>query len=102
MMVGKRYRGAMSDQRTMIRRFSAEVIQALTGNPGMFDSQIAFVSTVNGNKEIFTCDFDGANLRQLTDKRSITSFPDWSSDSRHMALYLVCKRSGTDLHSQYG
>jgi TolB protein len=85
MMVGKRYRGSMSDQRTMIRRFSAEVIQALTGNPGMFDSQIAFVSTVNGNKEIFTCDFDGANLRQLTDKRSITSFPDWSSDNRHMA-----------------
>jgi TolB protein len=84
-VVGKRYRGPMQDQRTMIRRFCAEVIQALTGRAGIFDSQFAFISNGTGNKEIYLCDFDGANIRQLTNKRSITTSPSWSWDGRHLA-----------------
>lgn len=85
MMVGKRYRGGIADQRTMVRRFCSEVIQVLTGHPGVFDSRIAFVSTVAGNKEIFACDFDGTNVRQITRNGSISNFPDWSSDGRYLA-----------------
>jgi TolB protein len=85
LLVGKRYRGGMEDQRTMVRRFCTEVIQALTGRPGIFDSQFAFVSNGTGNKEIYLCEFDGVNVRQLTNKRSITTAPAWSSDGRHLA-----------------
>ena len=59
LLVGKRYKGRKEDMRRMIRRFSSEVIFTLTGNRGLFDSKIAFVSTVEGKKEIFVCDFDG-------------------------------------------
>jgi len=86
MLIGKRYRGAMGDQRVMVRRFCSEVIRALTGNPGFFDSRFAFVSNGSGHKEIYTCGFDGANVRQLTRKQSITSFPDWSWDSKYLAF----------------
>ena len=86
LLVGKRYRGQVGDQRTVARRFSAEVLKALTGNPGFYDCRLAFVSNGSGNKEIFTCDFDGANVQRLTDKRSITSFPAWSSDGKHLAF----------------
>jgi TolB protein len=86
LLVGRRYRGTIKDRRTMIRRFCAEVIQALTGNTGIFDSRLAFVSNGSGNKEIFVCDFDGANVQQVTKKRTITGFPTWSSDNRHLAF----------------
>jgi TolB protein len=86
LLVGRRYSGKIKDQRTMIRRFCTEVIQALTGNTGIFDSRLVFVSNGSGHKEIYMCDFDGTNIRQVTKKRSITSFPAWSSDNRHLAF----------------
>jgi len=86
LLLGKRYSAGVEDQRAMVRRFCAEVVQLLTGRPGIFDSRFAFVSTGTGNKEIYMCDFDGTNVRQVTRKRSISSFPDWSSDGRHLAF----------------
>ncbi len=86
LLVGKRYRGKVGDQRAVARRFCSEVLFALNGNRGFFHSRLAFVSNGTGHKEIFTCDFDGANVKQLTRKRSITSFPAWSSDGKHLAF----------------
>ncbi len=86
LLVGKRYRGRVEDRREVVKRFCAEVLQVLTGQPGFFNSQMAFVSNGTGNKEIFKSDFDGKNVRQLTKKRSITSFPAWSSNGRYLAF----------------
>jgi TolB protein len=86
LLVGKRYRGSVQDQRTVLRRFCSEVLLALTGSPGFYDSRLSFVSNGSGNKEIYFCDFDGGNVRQVTRKRSITSFPAWSSDGRYLAF----------------
>ncbi|MEJ2661065.1 MAG: Tol-Pal system beta propeller repeat protein TolB [Desulfobacteraceae bacterium] len=86
MLIGKRYRGSVQEQRTMMRRFCSEVLLALTGTPGFFDSRLAFVSNGSGHKEIYFCDFDGRNVRQFTRKRSITSFPAWSSDGRYLVF----------------
>ena len=86
LLIGKRYRGSVQDQRTVLRRFCSEVLLALTGSPGFYDSQLVFVSNGSGHKEIYICDFDGHDVRQLTRKRSITSFPAWSSDARYLAF----------------
>ncbi len=85
LLIGKRYRTTAGEQRAVVRRFCSEVLLALTGKPGFFDSQLAFVSNGSGQKEIYLCDFDGRNARQLTHKRSISAFPDWSSDGRYLA-----------------
>lgn len=85
LLIGKRYRGAIKDRRAVVKRFCSEVMQALTGRSGFFNSRLAFVSNGTGHKEIYQCDFDGRNIRQLTKKNSISSFPAWSSDGRHMA-----------------
>ena len=86
LLIGKRYRGTVDDQRAVVKRFCSEVLLALTGSPGFYDSQLAFVSKESGHKEIYLCDFDGHNVRQLTRKQSITSFPDWSSDGAYLAF----------------
>jgi len=85
MILGKLYKGSVSDQRRIIRKFCGEVIYKLTGSQGIFSSKIAFVSTGTGNKEIYTCDFDGFNPRRLTNNKAITLSPAWSSDGKWMA-----------------
>jgi len=85
-ILGKKYSGRIADQRRIIHRFCTEVIQYLTGHRGMFASKIAFVSTGTGNKEIYSCEFDGYNPQQITRNHSITLFPAWSSDGRYLAF----------------
>ncbi len=84
-LVGKRYNGKMADLRSMIRRFCTEVVLQLTGNRGVFGSKIVFVSTGSGSKELYICDFDGFNPQQITNHKSITIFPAWSSDGKWLA-----------------
>lgn len=91
LLIGKRYKGAVADQRAMVKRFCAEVMKLLTGSAGVFDTQFAFVSNGSGFKEIFICDFDGTNVRQVTHKRSITTFPAWSSNNSYLAFTSFAK-----------
>ncbi|NWH06699.1 Tol-Pal system beta propeller repeat protein TolB [Desulfobacter latus] len=91
LVVGKIYSGPTTRIRAMVHRFCAEVANALTGNFGVFGSKIAFVSTVNGNKEIYSCDFDGFNPRQMTDHKSISLSPAWSDDGQWLAYVSYAK-----------
>ena len=96
LLLGKKYKGRANDQRRIIRRFCSEVIFLLTGNKGIFNSKIAFISTGTGNKEIFTCEYDGYNPVQISKHKSITLFPSWSSDAKWIA-YTTYKNGNPDL-----
>lgn len=96
MLLGKRYTGRLNDQHRMIRRFCDEVILLLTGQPGIFTTEIAFISTTSGNKEIYISDFDGSNVRQFTNSGKITLFPAWSSDGKWLA-YTDYSRGNPEL-----
>ncbi len=96
-ILGKRYSGNVSETRRMILRFCAEVVFYLTGNQGIFNSRIAFVSTGSGKKEIYTCDFDGYNPTRLTYNDSISLFPSWSSDGQFIA-YTSYKGGKPDIY----
>ncbi len=91
MIVGKKYVGAEQDLRKMIHRFASEILFHLTGNRGIFDSKIAFVSTGTGTKEIYICDFDGTGIAQFTAHKSISLFPAWSYDSQWIAYTSYAK-----------
>ncbi len=100
MMVGKRYRGRAGDHRQVARRFCSEVVYAITGNRGFFNSKIAFVSNGSTHKEIYLCDFDGTNIKQFTHHNSISLFPDWSSDGRWIA-YTTYAGKGPQIQIQH-
>ncbi|PIE62321.1 MAG: Tol-Pal system beta propeller repeat protein TolB [Desulfobacter postgatei] len=91
LVVGKIYGGPVTQIRTMVHRFCAEVAKALTGNFGVFGSKIAFVSTVNGYKEIYSCDFDGFNPKQITHHKSISLSPAWSHNGQWLAYVSYAK-----------
>jgi len=100
MLLGKRYKGGMVDQRKMVRRFCSELIYLLTGDRGIFDSKIAFVSTSSGHKEIYICDFDGYDPKRLTNLKSITLSPAWSSDGNWLA-YTSYAKGKPDLYIKH-
>ena len=91
LLVGKIYTGASSQIRRMIHLFCSEISHKLTGNWGVFNSKISFVSTVKGNKEIFTCEFDGHNPKQVTHHKSISLSPSWSFDGQWLAYVSYAK-----------
>jgi TolB protein len=91
LVVGKRYKGGTDDTTRMIRRFCSEVMVHLTGHRGVFDSKIAFLSSLAGEKEIYISDFDGHNPEQFSRHRDITLFPAWSSDGKWMAYTSYAK-----------
>jgi len=88
-VVGKVYRGAPTDAqvRKFAHQFADEIINKLSGGlPGVASTQIAFVSSRSGSKEIWVMDYDGSNQRQLTYLKSIALTPRWSPDASRIAF----------------
>jgi len=100
MLIGKKYSGRVCDRRRMIHRFCGEIIYMLTGSKGFFNSRIAFVSNGTGNKEIYICEFDGFDPKQITRNRSINLSPAWSSDGKCLA-YTSYAKGRPDLYIKH-
>ncbi len=88
-VVGKIFRGPATDAqvRKFAHQFADEIVSKLSGGlPGVASSQIAFVSSRTGTKEIWVMDYDGANQHPLTGLRSISLTPRWSPDGSRIAF----------------
>jgi len=86
LVVGKRYSGKPDDKSRMVTQFANEILQALTGETGLFDTRIAFVKKSGSSSDIYTINFDGSDLRKVTDDRALTLSPRWSPDGRTLAF----------------
>jgi TolB protein len=96
-VIAKIYRGAPTDAqvRRFAHQFADEIIMRLSGGlPGISSTQIAFVSSRTGAKEIWAMDYDGANQHPLTSLRSISLTPRWSPDSSRIALTCYATGAG--------
>jgi len=91
---GKRYVGPPKMARTMVHRLADELVFQYTGEQGIARSWIAFVSDVQGAKELFLMDYDGYYPRRLTYDGSLNLAPSWSPDKRRLAF--VTYRHGDD------
>jgi TolB protein len=94
-VIAKVYRGTPTDAqvRKFAHQFADEIIMRLSGGlPGLSSTQIAFVSSRGGAKEIWAMDYDGANQHALTSLHSISLTPRWSPDSSRIAF--TCYASG--------
>ncbi len=96
LIVGKRYIGEVTDLSRMVHRFADEIIFALTGEQGIFQTQIIFVSTVGKNKELFLMDWDGRNVTQITHHNSIILSPRVSPDGTKV-VFTSYKMGNPDL-----
>jgi len=92
-ILGKRFLGDISHYRHLMHRVGNEIIQKLTGHPGIFLTKLAFVGNASGHKEIYICDYDGHNAKRITSDRSIALLPRWSSDGKKI-MYNSYKDGG--------
>ena len=85
-LLGKRY--YISERklvRKVIHRYADELMLLLTGKRGVAETQIAFLSRQNKGTEIFVVDFDGENLKQVTNDKTLNLTPTWSPNGRWLA-----------------
>ncbi len=86
MLIGKVYEGETRNWQAMVHRFADEILYAITGERGVFDTKLAYVQLQGSNKEIFICDFDGRNPVQVTRNGSLNLAPSWRPDGSELAF----------------
>ncbi len=94
---GKRYRGPWSKNRNILLKLSDEIIFQLTGEQGVSNTKIAFVSNKTGNKEIYLADVLGETMRQVTRHKGLTISPRFSPDGGRLA-YTSYHRGNPNLY----
>ncbi len=102
--LARRYRGSAAALPRIAHTIANDLLIFFNGKPGIFLSQIAFVSNRDGNKEIYLMDYDGSNQRRITFHKSLTISPDWAPDNDRLVytsfakgtsdLYIVNRRGG--------
>lgn len=83
-ILGKSFNGTLQQKNSMLFRFCDNVIEALTGKPGIASTQIAFVSYLNKAKEVYLTDILGTFLRQVTRHRNLVVSPRFTRDGKSM------------------
>ncbi len=103
-LLRKRYKATPADEARLARMIADDVVEAFTGSRGVADTEIAFVSTRGGSKEIYVMGADGSDARRATSNRSINTFPDWSPDGSEIVYtsYREGARPGLYLLSRGG
>jgi TolB protein len=95
-ILSREYRGDAAEWRSLAHRFADDVVLQFTGELGVADTRIAFVTQGGREKELCVADADGANFRPLTADRSIALSPSWSPDGS--LILFTSYRGGTGPH----
>jgi TolB protein len=93
-VLGKQYQDVATATATRIiaHKFADEIIFRLGGGvSGIAESQIYFVSSRSGHKEIWAMDYDGQNQHQITHQGSISLSPRISPDGSRLAFSSMTK-----------
>jgi len=97
LITGKKYWGTSEETNVMVRKFAGEILLALTGERGVFDTKIAFTGKRGKISDLFVINFDGSGFQQLTHHKTITLLPHWSADGKKLA-YTSYKRGNPDFY----
>ncbi|MEW6050035.1 MAG: Tol-Pal system beta propeller repeat protein TolB [Candidatus Zixiibacteriota bacterium] len=86
------FEGDRYSWRETAHRISNDIVKTLTGERGVFLTQIAYIRKIGKAKEIFIADYDGANERQLTKMGTINISPCFAPSGQD--IYFISFRDG--------
>jgi TolB protein len=81
----RRYGGPNDLARRVAHQVADDIVQQLTGQPGIALTWIAFVSKHGLGKEVYMMDYDGQRVRRITSTNSINLMPTWSPVAQRLA-----------------
>jgi TolB protein len=99
--LARRYSSSPAALTRIAHTIANDLLVHFTGKPGIFLTQIAFVSTRDTTgqrvKEIYVMDWDGSNQRRITSHKTLSLSPAWSPDGNKI-VYTSFGRGSTDMY----
>lgn len=94
LVFGKKYSAPKSAVRKIAHTFANDLLENLTDKRGPFLSKLVVASDRGGNnwREIYTMDWDGADVAKITNHRTIAMSPAWSVDGKKIAYTAAVQR----------
>jgi len=89
--LAKRYTSDTDDTKILAHSVANDIVKAITGKKGIFLTKIAFACDKTGKKEIYTMNFDGSDVRQITRLHSITMGVAWNPNGTELAFSVYNK-----------
>ena len=86
MLFNKKYSNKIGDLSVFARAIAADILLALTGDEGDFNTKIAFVIKKKASSDIYTMNYDASDMKNLTNHQSIVAAPRWSPDGQYLAF----------------
>ncbi|MDP8214984.1 MAG: Tol-Pal system beta propeller repeat protein TolB [Candidatus Euphemobacter frigidus] len=81
----RKYRDSAAHWRKIIHTMADEIVFEVSGEKGLARTKIAFTSTRDGEKKIYTMDAGGHNWRRINSGPGLALYPDWTPDGHSLA-----------------
>ncbi|HDQ05022.1 MAG TPA: Tol-Pal system beta propeller repeat protein TolB [Deltaproteobacteria bacterium] len=87
-LLGKKYISRTGNHKEIAKSIASDILLTLTGDEGEFSTKIAFVSVSKRGvrSDIEMIDYDGTNLKSITNHQSLVMSPRWSPDGASIAF----------------
>ncbi|MDD4356739.1 MAG: Tol-Pal system beta propeller repeat protein TolB [Smithellaceae bacterium] len=86
MLFNKRYSNSSGDTKSIALAIARDILMALTGDAGDFDTKIAFIIKRKSGSDIYSMNYDASGMSSLTGHQSIVTSPRWSPDGQYLAF----------------
>lgn len=93
--------GKVEDNRTFFRELAHDIanqiVQTLTGDPGIFRTKIVYTRKTSRGKELFLADYDGFGEEQLTHLNTICLSPNFAPNMEEV-YFVAYTNNAWELH----
>jgi TolB protein len=82
----RKYHAETDQLKAISRAIASDILLILTNDEGDFNTKIAFVSKKGSKSDIYAINYDGSELKSITNHQSIIIAPRWSPDGKFLAF----------------
>lgn len=90
--LSKTYKADARKTRQLAHQVADDIVYALTGKKGIASTRLVLVGTASGAKELYLCDADGGNMKQLTRDGKVSIAPKWGPRGERIVYTSYLKR----------
>jgi len=97
LIFNKKFLAAPDKPKEISRKIAIDIMRTLINDEGDFNTQIAFISKNKLKADIYSINYDGSELKSMTDHKSVLMVPRWSPDGNLLA-YTSFKRGRPEIY----